>query len=143
MSEKIDAHRIYSSLSLAYMGDGVYEAFIRSQLLKNGDMRVKDLHKKAKNYVSAKSQCLIFKKLEQFLNEDELGVYKRGRNTKVHTKAKNANANEYHVATGLEALIGYLYLSGNEKRLNEILEKCYDIANNLTKEEREAQEKGE
>ena len=135
MSEKIDAHRIYSSLSLAYIGDAIYEAFIRSQLLKNGDMRVKDLHKKAKNYVSAKSQYLIFGKLEESLSEDELGVYKRGRNTKVHTKAKNANANEYHVATGLEALIGYLYLSQQKERLNEILIKCYDIANTFTKED--------
>lgn len=134
MAEKIDAHRIYSSLSLAYIGDAIYEAFIRSQLLKNGDMRVKDLHKKAKNYVSAKSQYLIFDKLEEFLIEDEINVYKRGRNTKVHTKAKNANANEYHVATGLEALIGYLYLSEQKERLNEILTKCYDIANNLKNE---------
>ncbi len=134
MAEKIDAHRIYSSLSLAYIGDAIYEAFIRSQLLKNGDMRVKDLHKKAKNYVSAKSQYLIFDKLEEFLREDEINVYKRGRNTKVHTKAKNANANEYHVATGLEALIGYLYLSEQKERLNEILTKCYDIANNLKNE---------
>lgn len=134
MAEKIDAHRIYSSLSLAYIGDAIYEAFIRSQLLKNGDMRVKDLHKKAKNYVSAKSQYLIFNKLEEFLTEDEINVYKRGRNTKVHTKAKNANANEYHVATGLEALIGYLYLSQQKERLNEILTKCYDIANNLKSE---------
>lgn len=134
MAEKIDAHRIYSSLSLAYIGDAIYEAFIRSQLLKNGDMRVKDLHKKAKNYVSAKSQYLIFDKLEEFLIKDEINVYKRGRNTKVHTKAKNANANEYHVATGLEALIGYLYLSEQKERLNEILTKCYDIANNLKNE---------
>ena len=132
MSEKIDAKRIYSSLSLAYMGDGVYEAFIRSQLLKNGDMRVKDLHKKAKNYVSAKSQFLIFNEIEDKLTEEELSVYKRGRNTKVHTIAKNANANEYHVATGLEALIGYLYLSEKKERLEEILFLCYDAANKVS-----------
>ncbi len=134
MSEKIDAHRIYSSLSLAYMGDAVYEAFIRAKLLENGDMRVKDLHKKAKNYVSAKAQYLIFQKLEEHLTEEELNVYKRGRNTKVHTIAKNANANEYHVATGLEALIGYLYLSKNMQRLEEILKKCHDIASNIIEE---------
>ncbi len=140
MSEKINAHKIYSSLSLAYMGDAVYEAYIRTQLLKNGDMRVKDLHKKAKNYVSAKSQYLIFGKLEECLTEEEIGVYKRGRNTKVHTKAKNANANEYHVATGLEALIGYLYLSDNKNRLEEILQKCFEIADSLTNEERKKTE---
>ena len=129
MSEKIDAHKIYSSLSLAYMGDGVYEAYIRSQLLKNGDMRVKDLHKKAKKYVSAKAQYMIFSFLEEHLTEEEMGVYKRGRNAKVHTVAKNANANEYHVATGFEALIGYLYLSKRNDRLEEILDLSYKIAN--------------
>jgi len=120
---------IYSSLSLAYIGDSIYESYIRTRLLENGDRRVKDLHRSAKSYVSAKAQCEIAKNIMEYLSEEEISVYKRGRNTKVNTKAKNADMREYHSATGLEALIGHLYLTKNEERLKEILKLCYDTAN--------------
>ncbi|MBQ7950946.1 MAG: Mini-ribonuclease 3 [Clostridia bacterium] len=118
----------YSSLTLAYVGDAVYEVFIRTKLTKDCDKKVNRLHKEAKNYVSAKAQCAIALRLSDDLTEEETDIFKRGRNTKVNTKAKNADFKEYHTATGLEALIGYLYLTKNEKRLNEILEKCYFYA---------------
>lgn len=122
---------IYSSLALAYIGDSVYEAYIRTRLLENGDRRVKDLHRSAKSYVSAKAQCEIILNISENLSEEETAIFKRGRNTKVNTKAKNADMREYHNATGLEALIGHLYLTKNEKRLKEILDLCYDTANKI------------
>lgn len=124
---------IYSSLALAYIGDSVYEAYIRTRLLEHGDRRVKDLHRNAKGYVSAKSQCEIVENIIDKLSEEEVTVFKRGRNTKVNTKAKNADMREYHNATGLEALIGYLYMDKNEKRLKEILDLCFETAENLKK----------
>lgn len=134
MRDNVNAKQDFSALTLAYVGDGVYELFIRTKLLENGDMKVNKLHKIAKNYVSAKAQCVIITKITDELTEEEIGIFKRGRNTKVNTKAKNADLHEYHVATGMEALIGYLYLSKKEKRLNEILQRCYDVATELLKE---------
>ena len=125
---------IYSSLSLAYIGDSVYEVYIRTRLLENGDRRVKDLHRSAKNFVSAKAQCEIINNIMESLSEEEISIFKRGRNTKVNTKAKNADMREYHNATGLEALIGYLYLTKNEKRLKEVLELCYNAGISIEKE---------
>lgn len=131
MRDNVNAKQDFSSLTLAYIGDGVYEIFIRTKLLENGDMKVNKLHKIAKNYVSAKAQCAIISEFMDDLTEEETSIFKRGRNTKVNTKAKNADLHEYHTATGMEALIGYLYLSKNEKRLNEILEKSFKTANML------------
>lgn len=124
-------YRSYSSLTLAYVGDSVYEVFIRTKLTKDCDKKVNHLHKEAKSYVSAKAQCAIAERLSDEWTEEETDIFKRGRNTKVNTKAKNADFKEYHTATGLEALIGYLYLTKQEERLNELLEKCYQIANEL------------
>ncbi len=131
MRDNVNAKQDFSSLTLAYIGDGVYEIFIRTKLLENGDMKVNKLHKIAKNYVSAKAQCAIITEIMDDLTEEEISIFKRGRNTKVNTKAKNADLHEYHTATGMETLIGYLYLSKNEKRLNEILEKSFKTANML------------
>lgn len=133
MQNYINAGQKFSTLTLAYIGDAVYEVYIRTKLLENGDMKVNKLHKIAKNYVSAKAQCAIVTKLLEELCEDEISIFKRGRNTKVNTKAKNADLHEYHTATGLEALIGYLYLSKKEKRLDEILNRCFKIAELLEK----------
>lgn len=124
----MNPYQSYSSLTLAYVGDAVYEVFIRTKLTENGDKKVNRLHKEAKNFVSAKAQCQIVEQLLDILTPDEIDIFKRGRNTKVNTKAKNADFKEYHNATGLEALIGYLYLSKNMERLTQILEKAYQIA---------------
>lgn len=124
----MNPYRSYSSLTLAYIGDSVYEVFIRTKLTEKCDKKVNHLHKEAKNFVSAKAQSVIMETLLDQLTDEEIEIFKRGRNTKVNTKAKNADFKEYHNATGMEALIGYLYLSKNTARLDEILELAYQIA---------------
>ena len=121
----INKYQTYSCLTLAYMGDAVYESFIRTKLLSETDRKVNDLNKLARRYVSARAQSIIVDNIISDFTEEELAVYMRGRNTKVNTKAKNADLREYHSATGFEALIGYLYLTKNEERLNFILEKAF------------------
>ena len=130
----MNPYQSYSSLTLAYVGDAVYEVFIRTRLTENGDKKVNRLHKEAKNFVSAKAQSLIVEALLDSLTPDEIDIFKRGRNTKVNTKAKNADFKEYHNATGLETLFGFLYLSGNKERLTELMEAAYSIAKDLTGE---------
>ena len=127
----MNPYQSYSSLTLAYVGDAVYEVFIRTKLTENGDKKVNRLHKEAKNFVSAKAQCQIIEQLLETLTPDETDIFKRGRNTKVNTKAKNADFKEYHNATGFEALLGYLYLSGNQERLSQLMEQAYQIAKEL------------
>ena len=134
----LNPYQSYSSLTLAYVGDAVYEIFIRTKLTERCDRKVNHLHKEARNFVSAKAQCSIVESLVDYLTEEELDIFKRGRNTKVNTKAKNADFKEYNNATGFEAVIGYLYLLKNTDRLNEILEKSYQIA---LKKQGEAYEK--
>ncbi len=116
----------YSPLVLAYVGDAVYEIFIRTKLSSGVNMPVNKLHKEATRFVRAKSQSKISHFLEDKLTEEELRVYKRGRNASSNTHAKNADIVDYRHATGFEALVGYLYLSKNEERLNEILELSYN-----------------
>ena len=111
----------YSPLLLAYVGDAVYEVFIRTYLVKRGNLPVNELHSRSKRYVSAKAQSVIMGKLEESLTEDEIRIYKRGRNAKSATVPKNADVGDYRRATGLEALVGYLYLKGEFERLYHIL----------------------
>lgn len=127
----MNPYQSYSSLTLAYVGDAIYEVFVRTKLTENGDKKVNRLHKEAKNFVSAKAQSQIVEVLLDSLTIDETDIFKRGRNTKVNTKAKNADFKEYHNATGLEALFGYLYLCKNQERLDELLEKSFQIAREL------------
>ncbi len=133
----MNPYQSYSSLTLAYVGDAVYEVFIRTKLTEKCDKKVNRLHKEAKNFVSAKAQCQIVEMLLEHLTPEETDIFKRGRNTKVNTKAKNADFKEYHNATGLETLIGYLYLTKNMERLDELLEMSYQIAINLQGETNE------
>ena len=111
----------YSPLVLAYMGDAVYELYIRSMIVSDKNMQVNKLHKEATSYVKAKAQSEIVEKLIPHLTEEELTVYKRGRNAHSYTSAKNADIVDYRRATGFEALIGYLYITGNTERIDEIL----------------------
>ena len=112
-------------ISIAYLGDAIYEVYIRESLIKKGIAKVEDLTKEATKYVSAKGQASILKYLldENFLTEEELDIVKRGRNYKRGSHPKHTDVVTYKHSTGFEALIGYLYLSGNRERLNEILEK--------------------
>ena len=115
-----------SPLVWAYMGDAVYEKYIREYVIKQGLCKNGLLHKKSIKYVSAKSQAEILKGLENELTEDELDIVRRGRNSNPHSHAKNADIIDYKYATGFEALIGYLYLIEENERLNEILKKCIE-----------------
>ncbi|MBR3908926.1 MAG: ribonuclease III [Clostridia bacterium] len=112
---------MYGALALAYMGDAVYETIIRRHLLEKANMPVNKLHKLAKDYVSANAQSTLMDIIEPHLTEEELAVYKRGRNAKPHTVPKNTDINVYKRATGLETLIGYLYLTGSTSRIDELV----------------------
>jgi len=109
-------------ISLAYLGDAVYELYIREFLLKKGIAKVDDLMKASVSYVSAKNQCRILTNLmnDNFLTEDEIGVVNRGRNYKRASHPKNTDIITYKLSTGFEALIGYLYLE-DKSRLTKIL----------------------
>ncbi|MCI9080018.1 MAG: ribonuclease III [Lachnospiraceae bacterium] len=109
----------YSSLALAYIGDGVFDLIIRTIILDLGNGKVKDFHRMASNIVKAPSQARIIRSVFDELTEEEMAVYKRGRNAKSATSAKNSSITDYRIATGFEALTGYLYL---ENRLNRALE---------------------
>ena len=110
----------YSPLVLAYIGDAVFELYVRRKLIEAGNMPVDKLHKAATQLVNAAAQCESFKKIEGCLTDSEMAVYKRGRNAK-STVPKNMQMGQYRVATGLEALLGYMYLTGESTRLDKIL----------------------
>ena len=112
-------------LALAYLGDSVYEVYIRRYLIDKGITKVNDLTKSAKDYVSAKSQSKILNKLidTNFLTEDELEIVRRGRNSKSHKAPKNTDIITYKYATGFECLIGYLYLQNNNDRIKLIMKE--------------------
>lgn len=118
-------------LALAFVGDAVYELYVRSSICIDQKRRdVNYLHRSAVSFVKAQSQAYIVKTLFEELSEIEKSVVKRGRNAHPHTVPKNASISDYRYATGFEALLGYLYYSGNNDRLMEILEKSYKIINN-------------
>ncbi len=110
----------YSPLVLAYMGDAVYELYVRKMLVSKANTQVDKLHKSAVQIVKAEAQCEAFRKIESELTEKEIAVFKRGRNTK-SSVPKHSSVAEYRTATGLEALIGYIYLTGDTNRLDYIM----------------------
>lgn len=109
--------RTYSPLTLAYIGDAIYDLVIRTIVVERGNRSANNLHKKTVTYVNARVQAKMIDALENELTEEETAVYHRGRNAKSYTAAKNATIIEYRKATGLEALCGYLYLQGRQERL--------------------------
>ena len=109
----------YSPLTLAYIGDAIYEIVIRTMVVSWGNMQVNKLHKKSSNLVKAQTQAEMAKHITDSLDDKELSVYKRGRNAKSFTKAKNASVIDYRMATGFEALMGYLYISHKTDRMME------------------------
>lgn len=113
--------RTYSPLVLAYIGDAVYELLIRTKVINHGSMQVNKMHKKSASLVKAETQANIIKAIQDDLTEEELAVYKRGRNAKSATTAKHATMIDYRMATGFEALIGYLYLQPQHNRLLELI----------------------
>lgn len=113
--------RTYSPLTLAYIGDGIYELIIRTVLVKKGNCQVNKLHGQASELVKASAQSDIMGVIQPMLTEEELAVYKRGRNAKSPTMAKHATMTDYRRATGFEALMGYLYLTENYSRMLELI----------------------
>lgn len=109
-----------SPLNLAFIGDCIYEILVREELVCNANRPVNDLHKESVKYVSAKAQTLAYEKIASILNEEENAVFKRGRNAKAGHNPKSATHCEYHIATGMEALFGYLYLTDNMARIREL-----------------------
>ena len=113
--------RTYSPLTLAYIGDGIYELYIRTILIKQGNCQANKLHKRASRLVKAPTQSKMMECIEPILTEEEAHVYKRGRNAHSSTTAKNASVIEYRRATGFEAVMGYLYLKQDWKRMIDLV----------------------
>ncbi len=108
---------------LAYLGDGIYELFVRNIVVRTGASKVQTLHKLSVDFVKAGSQARALELIEELLDEEELGVIRRARNHKTLSVPKNAKLMEYKMATAFEALLGYLYLLHRQERLEEIMEK--------------------
>jgi ribonuclease-3 family protein len=118
--------RTYSPLALAYIGDGVFDLVIRTVVVGRGNTRTNRLHQRTSNIVKAHTQAEIIAYLEPQLTEEEAGIYRRGRNAKSSTMAKNATVSDYRKATGLEALVGYLYLTDRFERLVTLIKSAVD-----------------
>ena len=114
-----------SPLTWAYVGDCVYELYIRTKLVDTTKLKPHELHIKSVKYVKAKAQAETLKKLETILTEEEKEIVRRGRNTENHHLPKNCNVQDYMYSTAFEALIGYLYLTGKNNRLKEIFSKVF------------------
>lgn len=119
-----------SPLTLAFIGDTVFDLFVRERLICQANRPVNKLHNLASKTVNAASQAKAIKKIMDMLTEEELAVFRRGRNTHTNHKAKNATEGDYHYATGFEALFGYLYLKGNIERLRELFDIITEEENN-------------
>jgi ribonuclease-3 family protein len=115
-----------SNLGLAHIGDAVYELMVRTWLCMHGKATSKGLHQATVKYVSAPSQATAVSKIISEFSEHELEIYKRGRNAHVNSVPSRATLEEYHMATGLEALFGYLYLMGSTERLDQLFEKIME-----------------
>ena len=119
--------RTYSPLTLAYIGDAIFDVVIRSILVNKGNTPVNKLHQRASQIVKATTQAAMVMALMDELTDEERDYYRRGRNSKPHTKAKNASTMDYLEATGFEAVIGYLYLTGNMDRICELVNRGIEL----------------
>lgn len=118
--------RTYSPLTLAYIGDGIYDPVIRSVVVGKGNTRAGELHKRTSQIVKAHTQAEMMEVLLPLLTEEEADIYRRGRNAKSPTMAKNATMSDYRKATGFEALMGWLYLQDEFERLVELVKTGVD-----------------
>ncbi|NLM66393.1 MAG: Mini-ribonuclease 3 [Enterococcus sp.] len=128
-------HRQLNGLALAYVGDAVYEIYIREHLVNQGQARPSQLHRLATHYVSAKAQAMLIQKMldEKLLTPEEEDFYRRGRNSKSQTSAKNTEIKLYRMSTGFEAVMGFLYLTKQTERLENLITWCIeqiDLAEN-------------
>nr|WP_299118235.1 ribonuclease III domain-containing protein [uncultured Eubacterium sp.] len=117
----------YSPLTLAYIGDGIYEIVIRTVIVDEANRQVNKIHKAASNLVKAGTQAKMIHYIMDDLTDAELTIYKRGRNAKAVTRAKNASMSEYRTATGFEALMGWLYLTGQSERMMKLIKKSVTV----------------
>ena len=123
-------YKNYNSIALAFMGDAVYERFIRERILRSGKTGADKMHRAAVRYVKAAAQELSLREMLDVLTEDEQTVVHRARNHKITSKPKNADPLTYKMATAFEALLGYLYLSGQSERLAELMERAAQTVEN-------------
>ncbi len=124
----IENPQLYAPLTLAIIGDSVYDLYVRTRLSEGGSLPTNTIHKAATSYVKAAAQAKSVYAIMDALCEDELAVFKRGRNAHSATVPKNARVSDYRAATGFEALLGYLYLKDAPKRLSEILSLAFEAA---------------
>ena len=124
--EEIDI-RTYSPLTLAFMGDAVFELMARTLVVTQSNTAPEKLHKRTTRLVKAEAQAAMGHGLWDELTEEEQSVYRRGRNAQSYTHAKNASVSDYRHATGLEALFGCLYLTGRQERMRELMKRCVEI----------------
>ncbi len=118
--------KMLSPLVWAYVGDSVYEMFVRTKLVNQSNAKPHKLHLESIKYVKAKAQAEILKRISENLTDEEKDIVRRGRNTENHHVAKNADVADYSQSTAFEALLGYLYLTKQDTRLAEILNMCID-----------------
>lgn len=121
--------KTYSPLTLAYIGDGIYDLMIRTIIVERGNRAANGLHKSASKIVNAGTQARMIEALTDELTEEELAVFKRGRNAKSYTSAKNATIGDYRKATGFEALMGFLYLSNQMDRAISLVKTGLNMIN--------------
>lgn len=131
IENQVDSYQL-NSLALAYMGDAVYEMYVRHYLLTKGNVRPNQLHNRAKQYVSAKAQSSVIHQMldDNFFTEEEQGVVRRGRNAKSGTVPKNTDVQTYRYSTAFEALIGYHHLQSNTERIEAIVLEAFQIIEN-------------
>jgi len=125
----------YSPLVLAYIGDCIYELVIRQMVISQGNRSVQQLHKDSSYYAQASTQSLMMRGLQELLTEEEHTIYRRGRNARSVTAAKNQSITDYRRATGFEAVMGYLYLGHQHKRMLELIEIGMKYLQEKSKEE--------
>lgn len=130
--KKVDI-RSYSPLSLAYIGDSIFDIIVRSVVVDTGNTSVDKLHRASTKYVSAKAQDIMVKALKEEFTEEESDIFRRGKNTKIKSFAKNASQSEYRNATGFEAVLGYLYLKDNTDRLFYLIKRGMEIKDERSK----------
>ena len=115
------------ALTLAYIGDTIYDLYVRTTLAETLRLPMRALHLEAAKYVCAAGQAAAFRRIEDRLSESERAAFRRGRNAHNGTVPKNAHISDYRIATGLEALVGYLYWTGNDARLTELIRAAAEI----------------
>lgn len=126
----------YSPLTLAYIGDSVYDLVIKTMIISEGNKQVKKMHQETSKLVQASAQSEMMRELQQILTEEEHAVYKRGRNAKSVSPAKNQSLTDYRRATGFEALIGWLYLKNNWERIMELIKTGLEHLEKVQNEEK-------